>query len=269
MVNFYGGREMIIGIKKSVYDEFTEINKSIDRSKLVKKQVTDKNGHVRTVWVKPNQVKAGKTTNKKELSKEDYAKKYLKEFNTGKHNVKEWAWSEEYKHGEQQERLIHQFHSTKDPEKRKQLELKMKDLNNKTEGLAMATKMYREGKSFEDNELKADPEKDNKITVDKVYDQIKKIVSNFDGVSVDNRYKGYTRINTDNYYIDVSGMDKITEEDTMNPYISFSVRTKAASGSGEKTVTEKDFKVNYQKGMESVSLANFFNSLKSAIQNYK
>lgn len=46
---------MIIGIRKSIYDEF--ICKSIDRSKLVRKQVTDKNGRVRTVWVRPDDIK--------------------------------------------------------------------------------------------------------------------------------------------------------------------------------------------------------------------
>ncbi|MCQ2086692.1 MAG: hypothetical protein MJZ37_01250 [Bacilli bacterium] len=41
------------GVKKSFLEQIEEISKSTNRSHLVKKQVTDKNGRVRTVWVNP------------------------------------------------------------------------------------------------------------------------------------------------------------------------------------------------------------------------
>ena len=43
----------------TVTEQIEEIAKSMNRSRLVRKQVTDKNGHRRTVWVRPDEQKKG------------------------------------------------------------------------------------------------------------------------------------------------------------------------------------------------------------------
>lgn len=77
----------MIFIQKSFYDLYIEKAGIKNRSHLIRKQITDKNGHRKTVWVNPNQdqKKSGKGRffNKEELENAALDKAYMDAINSG------------------------------------------------------------------------------------------------------------------------------------------------------------------------------------------